>query len=287
MTTLATPMRWTRYEVGHCSHPECVVRRGGRWATRQFPSLAFRLRHPRFGELLFDTGYSARFMAATQTFPERLYRIVTPVRLHDAECLHAQLATEGIATRDIRGIVLSHLHGDHVGGVLDFPDAPLWCARAAHHDLRARGRLSALRIGLLPALLGDGFAARCSWIEACPQRPLPDALRSFGEGHDLLGDGSLLAVWLPGHAAGHFGVVFDDGDGMVFLIGDAAWSSAALRDRAPPPSLTTAWLGRTDIYRATFERLCDLVRDEPNVRVVPSHCSEWSPQAAEQRVDAR
>lgn len=275
----APALQWTRYEVGHCRHPECMVRRGGRWSAQPFPSLAFRLRHPQVGDVLFDTGYSRHFLRATQRFPERLYRMVTPVRLRKDECLRTQLAAEGIAATDVRGIVLSHLHGDHVGGLLDFPNAPLWCAQDGWHDLQARGRLAALRIGLLPALLGDGFATRCIWIDTCATRALPDALSAFGHGHDLLGDGSLLAVPLPGHAAGHCGVVFRDADGIVFLVGDAAWSSAALRDAAPPPSVTTAWLGRTDTYRATFDRLVALLRDAPGVRVVPSHCVEWSPHA--------
>lgn len=275
-----TALEWRAYDVGHCRHPECMVRRGGALAARKFPSLAFRLRHPVFGDVLFDTGYSQHFFDATRRFPERLYRIVTPVHLRERQCLRAQLAAEGIAPREIRGIVLSHLHGDHVGGLLDFPDAPLWCARSAWDDLAARGRWSALRIGLLPALLGGDFASRCRWIEDLPRIALPDALAGFGSGHDLFGDGSLLAIALPGHAAGHYGAAFRDRDGWVFLVADAAWSTPALRDRALPPRLTTGWLGDTGTYRDTFLRLSAVLDARAAPRLVPSHCLEWCPADA-------
>ena len=54
----------------------------------------------------------------------------------------------------------------------------------------------------------------------------------FGHGLDLFGDASLLLVSLPGHAAGHFGALFDDGRGPVFLVADASWSSQAIVDNA-------------------------------------------------------
>lgn len=271
------PLEWTRYAVGECRHPECMVRRDRGPASQRFPALVFRITHPLHGQVLFDTGYSRHFLDATAALPERLYRVVTPVRLQAAEAMRDQLAREGIPAGHIAHIFLSHLHGDHVGGLPDFPAARAWCARAAIDDLRARGRLSALRVGLLPALLGDGFESRCIWIEDVPMLPLPRELSAFGDGHDLFGDGSLLAVALPGHAAGHYGLAFNDGDGLVFLVADASWSTQALRDAVPPPAITTGWLGDTTTYRGTFARLHALVRDAPQVRVVPSHCPEWLP----------
>ena len=277
---MSPPLEWKRYSVGACIHPGCMVRRDAGIARERFPALAFRIIHPRHGDLLFDTGYSPRFMQATARFPERLYRAVTPVTLGAGDSLREQLQCDGVDPDAVAGIFLSHLHGDHVGGVPDFPAARLWCARAAIDDLRARGRWSALRIGLLPALLGDRVEARCTWIESCATHPLPAELHAFGTGHDLLGDGSLLAVALPGHAAGQHGLVFRDRDGLVCLVADAAWSSQALRDGALPPAITTRWLGDTRVYRDTFERLRRVLLDAPQVRVVPSHCLEWQPGRA-------
>lgn len=48
-------------------------------------------------------------------------------------------------------------------------------------------------------------------------------------GYDLFVDGSLIAVDLPGHAAGQIGSVFDVGNRRVLL-----WSSHAYRERRKP-----------------------------------------------------
>jgi glyoxylase-like metal-dependent hydrolase (beta-lactamase superfamily II) len=267
------------YEAGHCTHPGCATRRGAPLASLAYPALAFLLGHPQRGKLLFDTGYSEHFLAATRHFPERLYRAVTPVQLDTDEALCAQLQRDGIASGDINHIVLSHLHGDHIGGLRDFPTAALICSRIAWEDMHARTRLGSLKRGLLPQLLPEDFLDRVNWIEDAPLRDLPAALAGFGRGHDLFDDGSLLAISLPGHAAGHYGLLFVDPQNTpIFLIADAAWSSQAIRDGVPPPALVTAWLGNTQTYRDTLQRLHDLADAMPSMRILPSHCNEWRQQ---------
>jgi glyoxylase-like metal-dependent hydrolase (beta-lactamase superfamily II) len=264
------------YEAGHCMHPECATRRGASLASIPYPALAFLLRHPQQGRLLFDTGYSEHFLDATRHFPERLYRAVTPVHLAVDEPLRVQLQRDGVTPGDVGHVMLSHLHGDHLGGLHDFPDAALICSREAWEDMHARSRLGALKRGLLPRLLPDDFLDRVSWIEDAPLSDLPAALAAFGAGHDLFGDGSLLAVSLPGHAAGHYGLLFvDPQDKPIFLVADAAWSSQAIREGVPPPALVTAWLGDTQVYRDTLQRLHELAHATPSIRVLPSHCNEW------------
>lgn len=264
------------YEAGHCTHPECATRRGASFASIAYPALAFLLRHPQQGRLLFDTGYSEHFLDATRHFPERLYRTVTPVHLAADEPLRVQLQRDGVSPGEVAYVMLSHLHGDHLGGLRDFPAAALICSRAAWEDMHARSRLGSLRRGLLPQLLPDDFLDRVRWIEDAPLRDLPAALVDFGAGHDLFGDGSLLAVSLPGHAAGHYGLLFDDSQGApVFLVADAAWSSQAIREGVPPPALVTAWLGDTQVYGDTLQRLHELAKAAPSIRILPSHCHEW------------
>ena len=108
-------------KVGSCSHLECMAIGGGRWQGVEFPSLCALIGHPERGWMLYDTGYSEHFLAATETFPERFYRLLTPVELRSTECLVAQLQSLGIEAADIREVLISHFHGDHVAGLRDFP----------------------------------------------------------------------------------------------------------------------------------------------------------------------
>ncbi len=180
---------------------------------------------------------------------------MTPVRFDVRKSLAAQLAARGVESRDIAAIVLSHFHADHIAGVLDFPDVPLFASRMGWEGMRARGPLAALRLGLLPELAPSSLAPRIRFFEDAP----PHAARASTEGlraYDILGDGSLLATALPGHAEGHFGVRFTAADDReVMLVADAAWSSWAIRENRPPPAWTTGWLGNTRAYRETLGRL--------------------------------
>jgi len=268
-------LEWRIYEAGYCMHPECATRLGAPFKPARYPALAFLLRHPRQGWILFDTGYAQHFIDATRHLPERLYRAVTPVHLDPQQALIAQLRRDGIEPADIGTIVLSHFHGDHVAGVADFPRARLICAREAWDDLQARGRIDALRHGLLPKLLPDDFSERVEWIEDKPACALSTNFAAFGRGHDLLGDGSLIAIALPGHAAGHYGVLFEADEGRVFLVADAAWSLQAIHADTPPPALVTGLLGDTHVYRQTLSRLHALAKAEPELRLLPSHCNAW------------
>lgn len=270
---------WQLFEAGHCRHPEIAVRRDGSLTACEFPSLAAALHHREHGWLLFDTGYAGHFLDATTPFPERLYRWTTPVHGACEQALAGQLSGQGIDAAHIGHIVLSHLHGDHVAGVADFPQAQVYCAAAAWQHLRRCNRVQATANGYLPALLADA-APRLRHFHQLPlAATVPAELAGFAHPHDLFGDGAVLLVDLPGHAAGHSGLWFDDGSGPVLLIADAAWSSDALEKGVLPPAVVTAWLGDGPAYRDTFARLHALGRQHPHVRLVPSHCQRWRPGA--------
>lgn len=244
----------------------------------RFPALAFLLVHPSHGAMLFDTGYSAHFFDATRNMPERLYRAVAPPHLRAQESLRCQLDRDGIDASRIGTVMLSHLHGDHIGGLRDFPHSVPLCSRHGWNDLNKRSRLAALSRGLLPALLPDDFGQRARWIEDLPSVPLVGGFKAFATGYDLWDDGSMLAIPLPGHAAGHYGLLFHATSGeRVFLVADAVWSSNALLDGVPPPSIVTSWLGDTASYVTTLGHLRKLRRDAPDLRIVPSHCEMHRP----------
>jgi glyoxylase-like metal-dependent hydrolase (beta-lactamase superfamily II) len=262
-------------QAGYCRHPEGMAMRGASLCPVDFPALTALILHPTEGALLFDTGYDPAFFQATVRWPEKLYRLATPVTLAEGEAVSRQIGRFGLTPSDVRGVIISHFHGDHIAGLPAFPKARIYCAKAGLTQLRGVGRFEGVRRGLLPALVPGETEARASFFEDMPRRALPVALAPFETGADILGDGSLLAVELPGHCPGHWGLALrGEDDGLNFFVGDAAWSSRAVRENRPPPALTTALLGRTAVYRATLADLHAVVGRAPEVRIVPSHCRE-------------
>jgi glyoxylase-like metal-dependent hydrolase (beta-lactamase superfamily II) len=90
-----------------------------------------------------------------------------------------------------------------------------------------------------------------------------------------LGDGSLLAVELPGHCAGHWGLALMTEAGQpVLLAADAVWSGRSIAEGRPPPRITTALLGDTRRYRETLDLLSRAAASNGELAILPSHCAQ-------------
>jgi glyoxylase-like metal-dependent hydrolase (beta-lactamase superfamily II) len=265
--------------AGSCRHPECMAIAGGGLNSVTFPAIVGLIRHPSEGWILFDTGYDPAFLAATEPFPERLYRLATPMTLGPGESVAEQLAARGLTTADIAWVVISHFHGDHVAGLHAFPSARIACAKAGLESIRCGSRFSRIRRGLLAALVPADADARIVPFETMARTALSADFAPLMEAADILGDGSLLAIELPGHCPGHWGLaVRGDDDRLHLLAGDAAWSSRAIRENRPPPSLTTSLLGDTPVYRRTLLDLQTLSRRNGDLLITPAHCTERAAQ---------
>ena len=264
---------------GHCTHPQRATIRDGSLRPQIFPALFGLIRHPSEGWVLFDTGYDRRFMAATQPFPERFYRWLTPPVIPPEDEAAAQLRARGLDLDDVRHVILSHFHADHVAGVHHFPRARIHCSRAGLEHVSGCGRIGALIAGTPKALLPDDMARRASFFEAAGRSALPASLAPFEDGADVFGDGSLVAVELPGHCIGHWGLVARTENGDHFLVADGAWSSDAIRRDMPPPDMVAGLLGDARAGRETLHRLHQLRRRNPDIRMTPSHCGECAAAA--------
>lgn len=267
--------------VGHCLHPQVMSIQDGSWRPAIFPSLAMLIVHPSEGPILFDTGYDPAFLTATQPLPERFYRWLTPVTLNPEEHLTTQLDRHGIAPGDVRHLILSHFHADHMAGTHAFPNAAIHCAKAGLEAACRGGRFAGVRQGFLRALIPADIGTRARFFEDAPRIALPTALHPFDTGADVIGDGSILAVELPGHCPGHWGIVVRDAAlGDHFMVGDAAWSSDAIRRNMPAPAIASGFLGDTKTGRATLAKLHALWVRNPEVRLTPCHCPERAAEAA-------
>ncbi|MBL4770661.1 MAG: MBL fold metallo-hydrolase [Planctomycetes bacterium] len=261
--------------AGSCTHPEHIVHGNWRLSSMQFPATFALIRHPDKGLMLYDTGYSTQFLKATEKLPERLYRWITPVTIPEDQTAAAQLRARGIDPEDVKFVILSHFHADHVGGLVDFPRAQFLFLEDAWKAVKDLSGLSALRRAFLPALLPTDFRKRGQAIETGRPMALPSELDPFTHGHDIFGDGSMYAVELDGHAIGQMGLVLRLQTGAFwFLVADACWTSRCYRERISPHVVTRLLFNNTREYRRTLARIGDLSERSPEVQIIPSHCTE-------------
>lgn len=268
----------TFFQAGYCTHPEAVVVRDGQWKTTNFPSLFALISHPESGNILFDTGYSDRFFQETRHFPLRLYALTTPVYFQPEDSAVYQLKNQGIEPESVQYIIISHFHADHIGGLRDFPNARFVCFKSAYEAVKHRRGISALKAGFLSGLLPSDFEQRAIFVEDKKRISLPPQYTPFDTGFDLLGDGSLYAVELPGHATGQLGLFFIDADHQsYFLIADACWLSRAYQEFVKPHPIANLIFSDRQEYVDTLSKIHQLYKLNPEVKIIPTHCSKtWN-----------
>ncbi len=149
--------------------------------------------------------------------------------------LLAALDSLGVGPSDLAGVVVTHIHLDHAGGVGDvaraFPGATVYVHEKGARHLVDPTRLvsSASRVygGLLDSLYGR--------LDPTPA----ERIHVLGDGEDIvIGPGRVLtAIDSPGHAKHHLGL-HDSGSGILFA-GDAVGvrlpDVGVLRPSVPPP----------------------------------------------------
>ncbi|MGI9080370.1 MAG: MBL fold metallo-hydrolase [Acidimicrobiales bacterium] len=154
--------------------------------------------------------------------------------------LLAALDSLGIGPGDLAGVVVTHIHLDHAGGVGDvaraFPGATVYV-----HDKGARHLVDPTRLVASAArVYGD-------LLDELYGRLLPtDAARIqvLGDGDEVVVGGGrvLTAVDSPGHARHHL-ALHDSGSGLLFA-GDAVGvrlpDVGVLRPATPPPDFDLA-----------------------------------------------
>ena len=175
------------------------------------------VKHPE-GAVVIDTGiHPGAIDDADAAWGTGEERIGVPLMERGQE-VTAQLARIGLAPSDVRYVVNTHLHGDHVGGNAELPDATFVCQRDEYEYASAPDIPSMVREYPLGQLAFDTL--RYEPVDG---------------DHDLYGDGTIQLVKTPGHTPGHQSVVLRLPErGTVILTGDAIWTEANLDEMTLP-----------------------------------------------------
>lgn len=275
MVSTATKVRLRIFQSGYCTAPAHIINPvdgKGRW---RFYATWALLEHPSQGLILFDTGYASRFRRVTQRWPFKLYGVMTPMSLEPHESVIEQLRAIGYQFSDIKVIVLSHFHADHIAGLLDFPDTKIICSAAGLQQALNLKSWKAVSAGLIPDLLPPNLAQRA---ESIPDSKLGQLNAPISTFYDLFGDGSIRLVDLPGHGRGQIGALVQSETGEVLLAADAAWNKDAFERNILPRPLVKFFFDDWEAYQKTFTDLRKFAKQHPEIKI----CFTHSPEIAEE-----
>lgn len=180
-----------------------------------------------------------------------------------------QVQRFGFSPADVTDLILTHLDLDHAGGIPDFKNAVVHVSRDELETARARPGFK-LRMRYRPGhLLADSkwtpFTASVGerWNGFECVRALPGL------------PAEILAVRLPGHTHGHFGVAVKAADEWLLHAGDAYYSLDELRTERKKDWLRETYRGLVhfdaETAFATQGRLAELKKAHPQVRLFCSH----------------
>lgn len=248
--------------------PAALVCRGAGWRRVDVPVRYGLLRRSDGGLCLVDTGYGPAVTTGERSLAMRIYNAVLRPRLIETQSPAQVLEKRGASLDDVDTVILTHFHADHVARLNEFPRARILAHGAAARAVTRMSARQALHHGIFKELLPVDFAERIEPIEACPLLPAHPAL---GEGHDLFGDGSCLAIDLPGHAFGHIGLFWQDEKGPSLYATDTTWSMTALAEERTPAISRAVVFDDAAAGRQTEERVLQFIRAGGRVQL----CHDW------------
>lgn len=209
--------------------------------------------------VLVDTGFSEAIFAEPRKTLGIAQARVLGVTKGD-HSIARQLEHLGIARSRVTTVVATHLHRDHVSGVVDFPNAELVCSIRELESFRAKKSA-----GYDPRDLERGGRLRPVALSGSPSYGFPSSL-------DLMKDGSVVLLDAPGHTRGSIAVALRGGSGTFVHVGDAVYRSWEYARTLSAPSLLAQMTAhdRKALARTyCFIRACEA--DPRRPIIVPSH----------------
>jgi glyoxylase-like metal-dependent hydrolase (beta-lactamase superfamily II) len=224
------------------------------------------IRHPRFGTFLIDTGVERALRDAPD---QAAIQGLVASELHVEKMKFEKPLGDWLAEHPgpVAGVFFTHLHLDHVSGAPDLPKGtPLY---AGPGETKDRAFLNLFTRGSLNRAL-DGLPPVSEWTFT------PDADGRFAGVVDVFGDGSLYALWMPGHTPGSTAYLARTPQGPVLFTGDTSHTAWGWEHDVEPGDFT----GDQEGNAQSLAVLRALVKEHPSISVRLGHQRLPGPTAA-------
>lgn len=193
----------------------------------RLPVSAYLIEHPA-GRFLVDTGWAREMspsgrldmMAQIRSLGTPMLYAINQGVVGYGHCIDEQLLNMGIKDTDIDAVLLTHLDCDHANGIRQVSGAKRFLVSADEVKFASKGLQNRIRYN--SRWWNEVHLTAFDWNDA--QGP---AKRSY----DLLGDGMIQLINIPGHSDGLFAVKVKNDEGkFVLLYSDGGYSDRSWKE---------------------------------------------------------
>lgn len=248
----------------------CWVETGKTFSRFSFGSTAgsILVRHPA-GDLLIDTGNSSHFDQDISGFPFGTWLKLKSLagQLKPEDPLSSVLRRRGLDEdlAKLRWVILSHVHLDHAGGLMDLPPVPVLLLKEE------------LEFANDPSVQAKGFVIRAYTQKFPPPNAptlkfAPRPYEIFDESADLYEDGSVVVVPLRGHTPGSVGIFVNlSSTRRLFYVGDAVDDERGFEERVSKSLILQDSDNNAALANQIVGVLSELHEKVPDLAILPAH----------------
>lgn len=191
---------------------------GREWVEQPVPIYAWVIEHGE-GVIVVDTGETAR-TSEVGYFPRwhPYYNFAVRFHVKPEDEIGVQLKQMGIGHKDVKKLILTHMHTDHAGGLHHFPESKTQVYMPEYQRTKGfQGKVDGYLSHRMP-----------QWFSPSPIEFNDDRFGPFEKSWKVASKGDVRVVPTHGHTPAHVSVVVRVEDIHYFLAGDTSYSEQNL-----------------------------------------------------------